>query len=516
VNIIHTATLGRGAAVWYPQLDCTRLSRGPDRLAYICGVGGVPVMTGQDMSLVGREEELSRLRELVTPPYAESRVLLLLGDPGVGKTVLLAEAARAARLAGMRMLAVAGRESEQDLAFAGLHQLLRPVLDRVAGLPVRQAEALRGAFALSDDPVPPDALLTGIAVLTLLSGLSDDGPLLVAADDIQWLDRASLDALAFAARRLESEQLVLLAGARGNVPPAGFERDFPQLLLGPLSLPDAGRLLDVQPRPPRGRAREQVLAQAAGNPLALIELAKVIAADPAAGRRWADEPLPLTDQLTVIMTARCAALPEAARAALLLAAAADSPDLAAAAVPGLSTSALAPAEAVGLIRLDTPGPQFTHPLVRSAIYHAAPFAERAAAHLQVANALRDRPDRYAWHVAAAALDPDEHVAALLEDSAAQAQRRGGAAAAARALERAAELSPSERDRARRLLAAADLALPGRAGRLGARPGEQCTHVDIRSGLAHRRPAGYRLVAAVVEPERRGARHASVRRCRGSP
>ena len=143
----------------------------------------------------------------------------------------------------MRVLAAAGRESEQDLAFAGLHQLLRPVLDRVNGLPARQAQALRGAFALSEDPVPPDPLLTGIAVLTLLSGLSAEGPLLVAADDVQWLDRASLDALAFAARRLEAEQLVLLAGARSNVPPPGFERDFPQLLLPPLNLPEpAGSL----------------------------------------------------------------------------------------------------------------------------------------------------------------------------------------------------------------------------------------------------------------------------------
>ncbi len=416
-------------------------------------------MTGKNMSLVGREEELSRLRELVAPPYAESRVLMLLGDPGVGKTALLAAAAREARSARMRVLTAAGRESERDLAFAGLHQLLRPVLDRVAGLPARQAEALRGAFALSEDPVPPDALLTGIAVLTLLSRLSEDGPLLVAADDAQWLDRASLDALAFAAHRLESEQLVLLAGARGNMPPPGFERDFPLMLLPPLSLPDAGLLLDAQPHPPRGRPREQVLAQAAGNPLALIELSKMIAADPDAGRRWAAEPLPLTGQLTAIMTAQYTALPGTARAALLLAAAADSPDLTAAAVPGLSAVTLAPAEAAGLIRLDAPGPRFTHPLVRSAVYRAASFAERSAAHLKVADALRDQPDRYAWHLAAAALEPDEHVASLLEDSAAQAQRRGGAAAAARALERAAELSPGERDKARRLLAAADLALP---------------------------------------------------------
>jgi DNA-binding CsgD family transcriptional regulator len=416
-------------------------------------------MTGEDMSLVGREEALSRLRGLMAPPHAQSRVLVLLGDPGMGKTALVARTIREARPTGMRVLAAAGRESEQDLAFAGLHQLLCPVLDRLPGLPARQAQALRGAFAISADPVPPDALLTGIAVLTLLSGLSDERPLLVVADDAQWLDRASLDALAFAARRLESEQLVLLLAARGTVPPAGFERDLPEpLLLGPLSLPDSARLLDAQPCPPRGRAREQVLGQAAGNPLALIELSTVIAADPAAGRRWAADPLPLTGRLTAVMTARFAALPGPTRAALLLAAAADSPDLAAALLPGRSAGELAPAEEAGLIRLDRPGLRFTHPLVRAAVYHAVPFAERAAAHLAIAGALRDQPDRHAWHLASAALQPDEQVACLLQDSAARAQRRGGAAAAARALERAAELSPGEDDQARRLLAAADLAL----------------------------------------------------------
>ncbi len=416
-------------------------------------------MSGQDTSLVGREKDLSRLRGLVAPPHAESRVLLLLGDPGLGKTVLLAQATRDARSAGMRILAAAGRESEKDLAFAGLHQLLRPVLDRVDSLPAVQAKALRGAFAISEHPVPPDALLTGIAVLTLLSGLSEHSPLLVVTDDAQWLDPASLEALAFAARRLESEQLVLLLAARGNEPPAGLDRSFPEvLLLAPLSTPEAGRLLDAQPRPPRGRAREQVLAQASGNPLALIELSKVIAADPAAGRHWADEPLPLTGRLTAIMAARFAALPGQTRAALLLASAADSPDLTAS-VPGLSAVALAPAEAPGLIQMDGPGPRFTHPLVRAAVYHSAPFAERAAAHRTIADALRDQPDQYAWHLAAAALEPDEHVACLLEDSAARARRRGGTAAAARALERAAELSPDEQDKARRLLAAADLAQP---------------------------------------------------------
>jgi DNA-binding CsgD family transcriptional regulator len=290
----------------------------------------------------------------------------------------------------------------------------------------------------------------------LFSLLAEDGPLLVLIDDGQWVDRASLDALAFAARRLESEQLALLLAARGAAPPAGFERGYPELRLDPLSTLDAARLLDAQPHPPRGRAREQVLEQAAGNPMALIELARVIAADPAAGRRWAGEPLPPTQRLAAIITARYRALPEATREVLLLAAVADSPAVPAG-VPGLTAGALAPAENAGLIRVDSAGIHFSHPLVRAAVYHAAPFAERAAAHLTMADTLRGQPDRYAWHLAAAALEPDEQVASLLEKTAAQAQRRGGAAAAARALERAAELSPGEPDQARRLLAAGQLA-----------------------------------------------------------
>jgi DNA-binding CsgD family transcriptional regulator len=204
-----------------------------------------------------------------------------------------------------------------------------------------------------------------------------------------------------------------------------------------------------------------VLTQAAGNPMALIELAKVIADDPAASRRWAAEPLPPTDRLTAVLASRFAALPEQTQAALLLAAVADGPDLNAAASHGAGPDAraLAPAEQLGLIKVDRAGLRFSHPLVRSAIYHSAPFARRAAAHRELAGALGDQPDRRAWHLAAASLHPDEQVAALLEATAAQAQRRGGAAAAALALERAAELSPDPEDQARRLAAAASAAVP---------------------------------------------------------
>src|SRR6266545_424766 len=410
--------------------------------------------------LVGREAELATLRALVDPVPDAGRVLMVLGDAGMGKTALLAELTTWARHAGMRVLAATGRESESQLAFAGLHGLLRPVLDRVAGLPGLQAAALRGALGLAPAPVGPDRLLTGMAVLTLLSDLSEQAPVLVIADDAQWLDRSSLDALAFASYRLGDEPVVLVLGMRGSAPPAGFDRDVPELCLGPLSSSEAGRLLDRQPRPPRGRARGQVLVQAAGNPMALIELARAIAADPVAGRRWDAEPLPLTDRLSAIIIDRLDALPEPTRAALLLAAVADAPDLGAAAGGSfeLDPKALVPAEEKGLIKIDEAGVQFSHPLVRSAVYHAAPFADRAAAHRRLAGTLNDQPDRRAWHLAAAALRPDAQVAALLEETAAEAQRRGGAAAAALALERSAELSPDRAEQARRLVAAASAAV----------------------------------------------------------
>jgi DNA-binding CsgD family transcriptional regulator len=415
----------------------------------------------QPAPIIGREAALARLCALADPVPSSGKVMVVTGEAGMGKTVLLAAAADRARSVGMRVLSVTGRESESRLAFAGLHQLLRPVLSGAVGLPGRQAQALSGALGLAADPGAPDPLLTGVAVLTLLSDLSERSPVLVVADDAHWLDRSSLDALAFAGSRLDAERVVLLVGARGQAPPRGFDRGFPELHLEPLSAADGGRLLDGQPRPPRGRARAQVLAQAAGNPMALIELAKVIADDPAASRRWAAEPLPLTDRLTAVLASRFATLPEQGQAALLLAAVADGPDLSAAASRGAGPDALAlvPAEQLGLVKIDRTGLRFSHPLVRSAIYHSAPFAQRAAAHRQLAEALHDQPDRRAWHLAAAALHPDEQVASLLEATAAQAQRRGGAAAAALAMERAAELSPDRADQARRLVAAASAAVP---------------------------------------------------------
>jgi tetratricopeptide (TPR) repeat protein len=446
--------------------------------------------------MVGREAELSRLGDLVGTAPVRGRVQVILGDAGMGKTMLLATVADRARSAGWRVLWATGREPEPSLAYSGLRQLLSPVLGAAAGLPPRQARTLLAALGLTPEPDAADRLVTGIAALTLLSGVSWAAPVLAVIDDAHWLDRGSLDALAFVSTRLGTGRVVLLLGAQGPEPPTGFDQDVPELRLEPLPAEAAGQLLDAQPRPPRGRARAQVLAPAAGNPLALVEMARVIADDPTAGRRWATQPLPPGDRLTAVITARLATMPAAARSALLLAAVADGTGLPAgsAVIPRPDAGALAPAEQLGLITIGTTGPRFSHALVRSAVYQAASLSERAAAHRQIAGAVDDQPDRQAWHLAAAALQPDERVASLLEAAADRAQHRGGMAAAALAMERAAELSPAPQDQARRLVCAASAAATaGRADRvqdLTARALVIATEPEIR--LRARSIAGWAL------------------------
>jgi predicted ATPase len=218
--------------------------------------------------IVGRDAGLARLRGLVDQVPLSGQVLLVIGEAGMGKTLLLADAAGRARSAGLRVLTVTGRESESRLAFAGLHQLLWPLLPSVAALPGRQAQALLGAFGLGADPGAPDPLLTRVAVLTLLSDLSEQSPVLVIADDAHWIDRSSLEALAFVGSRLDAERVVLLVGARGQAPPPGFDRGFPSCglsrcrrrtpaccLTGSPALPAAGRGCRCSPRRPATRWR---------------------------------------------------------------------------------------------------------------------------------------------------------------------------------------------------------------------------------------------------------------------
>ena len=415
--------------------------------------------------LIGRSAEISQLRALTDPATDDAdRALVVLGEAGIGKSAVLAHLASHAAARGLCVLSAHGRERESVLPFAGLRQLLRPVLAELLASPAPRARELLAAAGLTAAGPAAGRDLAGRALLELLDLLASGGEpgrgVVAVIDDAQWIDRASLDVLAYAAYRLDTRSHAMMLAVRGNAPPAGFERGLPEVRLGPLTAAEAGDLLDAQPCPPRGRARAQVLAQAAGNPLALIELTRTVAGDPAAARTWAGLPLPLTDRLSAAFASRLGELPTETRGALLLAAAADGADreAVARAEPGLDPGVLAPAEEAGLVRVDITGVRFRHPLIRSAVYHDAPFASRAAAHRQLASLLHGQPDRRAWHLAAAALRPDEDVASLLVATTAQAQRRGGSAARALTLERAAGLSPDPAIRARRLLAAAAAAV----------------------------------------------------------
>src|ERR1700677_2157471 len=239
--------------------------------------------------LIGRAAELARLQALTAPAADDlDRALVVLGEAGTGKTALLAELTAHARSRGLRVLSAAGRERESVRPFAGLRQLLRPVLIELLALPGPDAEELRAALGPASPGHRPDRDVVASALLELLTDLAQYGParpgtgVLVAVDDAQWMDSASLDVLALAADRLGQEQAAIILAARGEVPPAEVAQGLPELRLSPLAPADARELLDSQPCPPQGRARAQVLAQAAGHPLALIELARAICDDPAA------------------------------------------------------------------------------------------------------------------------------------------------------------------------------------------------------------------------------------------
>ncbi|WP_107098867.1 AAA family ATPase, partial [Streptomyces kanamyceticus] len=420
--------------------------------------------------IVGRDAELTRLFRVVDAEASAEPVLLLLGDVGVGKSTLLDHAVRRAEERGTRVLRATGSESESHLAFSALHLLLRPVSDAVDALPERQRAALRGAFGVGPAPKEPDAMLIGVAVLHLLSAVGERGAVLVVLDDAHWCDHASLDALSFAARRLAGEPFTLLLAARTGDRPPGFDHHVPTLTVGALDDAAAGRLLEARPRPMSGRTRRQILDQAAGNPLALRELARAATAHgttgPAAPARDTSGtpsagPLPLTDHLEQVFAARLDNLPAVTRHALLLLAAMDTVDsetAAQAALPDARDEAWLPAEQAELIRGSGRGPRFSHPLVRSAVYHAASPEARSEAHSALAERLGDEPDRRAWHRAAAATAPDAEAAAELAQTADRARRRRGHAAAASALQRAADLAPRRADSARLLVAAAGQAV----------------------------------------------------------
>ncbi|SFJ52191.1 regulatory protein, luxR family [Streptosporangium canum] len=396
--------------------------------------------------LHGRAAEQAVIDRLLADSRAgRSGALLVRGEPGIGKTALLDYAAAAAE--DLRVIRGTGVESEAELPFAGLHLLLRPVFDRVGALPEQQERALRAAFGLAS-VASGDRLLVGLAVLSLLSELAEDGPLLVLVDDAQWLDRASTDALLFAARRLDAEGVALILAARepftapgmAELPVRGLDATAAAALLG-------GGISPV--------VRYRVLAEAQGNPLALIELPAAAPADGTA--------LPLTSRVQDAFLGQVRQLPEATQGLLAVAAAEDTGDLGvvlrAAAGFGDFLEDLHPAESAGLVRVGEGTMTFRHPLVRAAVYQGIPPSLRLAVHKALAAALDgpDDADRRAWHLAMAATGPDEEVAAELERTATRASGRSGYAAAASAYERAARLSTRPGSQARRLTMAAETA-----------------------------------------------------------
>ncbi|HEV2254514.1 MAG TPA: AAA family ATPase [Streptosporangiaceae bacterium] len=426
-------------------------------------------MTGaRSARLTDRHSERGHLDRLVEAVRAgQSRALVVRGDPGVGKTVLLDYLAGQAAAAGCRVARAAGVQTEMTLAFAGLHQLCTPMMDHAGRLPGLQRDALRTAFGISAGP-PPDRFRVGLAVLGLLSEVAGQQPLVCVIDDHQWLDHASAQALGFAARRLAADPVALVFAARE---PDGELTGLPELEVTGLAAGDARALLDsALAGPLDARVRDLIVAETQGNPLALLELPRGLSPAELAGGFGLPGAVALPSRIEESFRRQLEALPAQTRRLLLVAAAEPYGDLSlvwrAAGRLGIGTQAAIPALDAGLVEFGAQV-RFRHPLLRSAIYRAASIQDRQQVHRTLAEVTDPaaEPDRRAWHRAKAAPGPDEEVAAELERSASRAQARGGLAAAAAFLERAVLLSVDPGRRAERTLSAARANL--QAGAFGA-------------------------------------------------
>src|SRR4051794_35204225 len=421
-------------------------------------LGSLGMAIAESRGLLGRDSEIEMLDRLLdTVRAGRSAVLVLRGEAGVGKSALLA--CLIERASGCRIARAAGVESEMELPFAGLHQLCGPMLDRLDSLPAPQREALATAFGLSAG-APPDRFLVGLAVLSLLSEVAEDGPLLCVVDDAHWQDRASAQTLAFVARRLLAESVGLVFAVREP----SETRDFaglPELVVAGLDDGDAAALLhSAIPGRLDERVGDRIVTEARGNPLALLELPRgLTSAELAGGFGVPHTVVPLASRIELSFQRQLESLSDETRRLLLTAAAEPVGDVTllwrAAGRLGLGIDAAAPAQAAGLIDLAA-RVRFRHPLLRSTVYRVASVSERQEIHGALAEATDPEtdPDRRAWHAAQAAPGPDEAVADELERSADRAQARGGVAAAAAFLARAAELTPDPVERGRRAVAGA--------------------------------------------------------------
>ncbi|MET7899710.1 AAA family ATPase [Streptomyces mirabilis] len=449
--------------------------------------GQLPATDGM---LVGREHELKVVEEFVLRAASDGDALVLYGEAGVGKTVLLDAAEEAAAASGVPVIRTVGVEVETDLAYAALYRLLTPFLSRLDGLSGQQRRTLATALGLDEGP-PPDRLAVSNAVLSLLGLARGDGPLLVIVDHLPWLDRMSAAVLAFVARRLAGARIGFLGAFRTGESSFFGGGGLAAVEVMPLGQTAAGSLIDGRFPALAPRARQQVLAEAAGNPLALLELPARVA--DRSHERQTTPALPLSQRLEHLFAARVDPLPAPTRRALLLAALDATGDLGilVAAFGANAIDDLAPAERAQLIRVNGERRRlaFRHPLMRSAVIAMSTVQQRRDLHAAIAAQMPDQPDRRAWHLAEAAEVPDESIAVLLEQTADRILRRGDAVGALSALLRAADLTPVGRDRGRRLARAAYIGAEV-TGDIGSVP-------RLLADAQHADPGGADALAAAV-------------------
>ncbi|MGI5499348.1 helix-turn-helix transcriptional regulator [Lentzea sp. CA-135723] len=409
------------------------------------------------MELVGREEDIERVRAFVDSASTQGGALLLSGEAGIGKTELLEFAAAHARQRGTLVLRATGSQFEAGLSFAGLHQVLYPLVKKLDALPKTQARALRAAIGLSDERAD-EPIVIAHAAFSLLLETAESGPVLVIVDDLSWLDRPSAGALGFVARRLRGSRVGFLAASRVDEASFFDQDDLPAYVLSPLADDAAEELLRHRFPAMAASVRRRLRNEARGNPLALLELPVALTGEQQTAEAELPEVLPITGRLQRLFADRVRKLPDATRVLLLIAALdriGDPARFLGAFGPG-GLEHLGPAERVGLIRVDRGRLTFRHPLTRSAVVDISTAQERRQAHQTLADQLVDRPELRAWHLAEATLGPDEEVAKLLEWAAHQSLNRGDSTGAVAGLTRSAELGANGPDRARRLAMAAYL------------------------------------------------------------
>ena len=409
-------------------------------------------------ALVGRDKELELLRSLLAKAVSDGGAVILSGEPGSGKTALLNAADSLALRAGVRVLRASGVEFEADVTFAGLNQALLALRPGFAALGSGNRVALEVALGFDEGP-PPQPLVVANAALDLLRAAADVQPVLLVIDDLHWLDRSSAIVLGLVARRLAGSRIGLIAATRTEAETFFDRSGIPMHELAPLDLQAATALLGSRHPALAPRVRQRILAEAGGNPLALLELPTMLTAPQRLAAQGLPAVLPLTGRLEAMFADRVRALPSAARAVLLLAVLEGTGDLhvlAATAAGQEALASLAPAEQTHLIKVRDGESKvsFRHPLVRSAVVEMSASADRREAHRALAQALHADPDRHVWHLAEAAVGPDAHAADLLVEHAHRILRRGDPGGAVAALLRSADLTPSGPDRARRLSEAA--------------------------------------------------------------